>query len=73
VTSQPKPALQRVFEAAASVLNLDEGNQRLELIFRDGHLVRSYHHRGPIANDELARYEAHASWLAEATDRHGSV
>jgi hypothetical protein len=61
--SEPEPALRRLLEAVAAVMDLDAGMSRLELIFEDGHLVKYYTHDGPTSPRELERYDGRAAWL----------
>ena len=42
---EPQPILRRLLEDVAAVMELDEGETRLELCFADGHLTRWYAHR----------------------------
>ncbi|MGH3041017.1 MAG: hypothetical protein ACRDNG_04645, partial [Gaiellaceae bacterium] len=44
-------------EVVAAVMGLDEGNQRLELIYEDGYLKRWFAHSGPNGHAELAAFD----------------
>ena len=49
VADEPQPLLRRLLEDVAAVMELDEGETRLELCFADGHLTRWYRHtRGNV-------------------------
>jgi len=61
---QVKPALQRFFEAAAAVMELDHGQQRLELIFEDGRLLNWWTHAERRGAKELGRFDESAAFLA---------
>lgn len=47
--------LRSQIEAAARRLGCDVGEHTLEFRIRDGHLVQTYLHHGPVRNEELAR------------------
>ncbi len=67
-TSQAKPALQRLFEATAVAMDLDEGRQRLELIFQDGRLEQWYAHAEKKPPGELGRYDDRIAWAVSEGD-----
>ena len=50
--------MQRLFEAIATVLELDEGRRRLELVFVDGRLVTWYTHAEKERPAALHRFDA---------------
>jgi len=60
-----KPYLVRLLEELASVLGLDHGRQRLELIYVDGHLESWWRHEERRPPHELAAYEGRGCWLLE--------
>ena len=64
-----KPHLARFFEAAAAIMGLDHGRQRLELIFEDGHLTQrwAHHEKRPIAT--LAAFDEGAQWMVAHGER----
>jgi hypothetical protein len=57
-SEQPKPGLQRFFEAVAPVMGLDRGVHVLELRFQDGHLVNYYAHQQKVRPAELAVFDS---------------
>jgi hypothetical protein len=61
---RPRPYLARLLESVATLMELHEGEQRLELIFRDGYLVKFFTHAGPAGAYELARFDEQAASLA---------
>jgi hypothetical protein len=67
LTDTPRPSLQLIFEAVASVMGLDKGHTRLELIFHDGHLVKYYVHTAARPH-ELAIFDEHARWILDRLD-----
>jgi hypothetical protein len=60
---QAKPQLVQVLERVAEILELDDGHQRLELVFDQGHLVRWWAHDGPNGAKVLSRYDGRAGRL----------
>jgi len=62
----PKPHLARIFEAVAAVMDLDEGQHRLELVFADGHLQTWFVHDERNGHEALRRFDARAEPLATA-------
>jgi hypothetical protein len=61
--SDAEPALRRLFEAIAAVMDLDEGSTRLELLFSEGRLTKWYAHNEARRPAELGRYDGRAAWL----------
>jgi hypothetical protein len=60
-----KPCLQRVLEAVAAAMDLDQGRARLELVFVDGELHRFWTHDENRPAAALEQFEARAGWVAE--------
>ena len=58
-----KPALATILESVASIMNLDEGQHRLELLFSDGHLRQWWTHSERNGANALARFDERARWL----------
>jgi hypothetical protein len=54
---EPKPTLQRFFEAVAAVMGLTDGLHTLELRFESGHLVRYYLHQQHVKPDGLGVFD----------------
>ena len=65
--ARPKPHLVRFLEAVAAIMELHEGQQRLELTFRDGRLIRWWSHDESNEPAELERFDREAAWLIERT------
>ena len=63
VVEAPQPALRRLFEAVAQIMELDEGKTRLELLFTDGHLTQYWTQNMKRPPGTLARYDGRAAWL----------
>jgi hypothetical protein len=42
-----------MLEAVAGVIDCDDGLRRIECLFQNGRLVKTYRHHGPISNSEL--------------------
>ena len=57
MADRERPALVHLFEVAAAVMGIDEGNYRLELCFENGRLRRWFVHAGPNGNAELAAFD----------------
>ena len=63
----PRPHLWELFEAAAAAMELDHGQQRLELVFADGSLRAWWSHSEKRTPGELGRFDvAIAELIARA-------
>jgi len=60
---QPKPLLAELLEAIAEIMELDVGQTRLELEFKDGHLRRWHSHDVGHGRESLRPFEDRARWL----------
>jgi hypothetical protein len=58
-----KPRLVELFEQAAAIMGLDEGQTLLELRFEEGRLVMWWTHRQRRKPADMSEYNNHASYL----------
>jgi len=64
---KPESTLRRLFELAAEIMDIDQGQQRLELIFEDGTLKAWWTHHEKRPAGELIRFEARAAASVQLT------
>jgi hypothetical protein len=62
----PTPLLKRFFESAAGSMAIDQGRQRLELIFEAGRLVQWWTHAEKKPAGELGQFNREAAWILAA-------
>jgi hypothetical protein len=61
VPDTPESTLRRLFELAAEIMDIDHGQQRLELVFDDGSLRAWWTHHEKRPAGELIRFEDRAA------------
>jgi hypothetical protein len=66
-----QPILRPLLEAVAAVMELDEGEHRLELVFTDGNLRRWRTESGPRGTDALAAFDDRARYLHDVLEPGG--
>jgi hypothetical protein len=67
-----RPALQRLLEAICCAMHLDQGEQRVVLVYVDGRLVGWEHQSAREGPDALARFDAEPA-VVRLADRFARV